>query len=184
MAWAAHAGIDWDWALAGVTLPALLCGVALTRWSAKDPPRIAWGSRIVVAVVCGTLVAVAALVLVSDIRIRDAQRDASGDPAAAIRRARSAASVAPWSSEPYVVLAGVYRNQRAKAQLRAALDDAISRDSSNWILWRMLAATTVGSVHQKASERAQQLNPLAEPPAPLPRPKPNPRSKPSGSVIA
>ena len=26
-----HAGIDWDWALAGVTIPALLCGVALLK---------------------------------------------------------------------------------------------------------------------------------------------------------
>ena len=28
-AWLAHAGIDWDWELVGVTAPALLCGVSL-----------------------------------------------------------------------------------------------------------------------------------------------------------
>ncbi len=36
VAWLAHAGVDWDWELLGVTLPALLVGVALVAAARRD----------------------------------------------------------------------------------------------------------------------------------------------------
>ena len=36
--WAFHAGLDWDWEMPAVTLPALLLAAAAVSWSEEDPP--------------------------------------------------------------------------------------------------------------------------------------------------
>jgi hypothetical protein len=38
-AWAVHAGLDWDWEMPAVTLPALLIAAASVAWSEQLPAR-------------------------------------------------------------------------------------------------------------------------------------------------
>jgi hypothetical protein len=40
-AWAVHAGLDWDWEMPAVTLPALMLGAAAIAWSEEVLPRAA-----------------------------------------------------------------------------------------------------------------------------------------------
>jgi hypothetical protein len=40
-AWAVHAGLDWDWEMPAVTLPALMLGAAAIAWSEELSPRAA-----------------------------------------------------------------------------------------------------------------------------------------------
>jgi hypothetical protein len=41
-AWAVHAGLDWDWEMPAVTLPALALGAAAIAWSEELSGRPAW----------------------------------------------------------------------------------------------------------------------------------------------
>ncbi len=52
VAWLAHAGVDWDWELLGVTLPALLVGVALVA-AARQPGSRSLGASLAPAGGCG-----------------------------------------------------------------------------------------------------------------------------------
>jgi O-Antigen ligase len=160
VAWACHAGIDWDWALMGVTIPALLCGVALLKLDGR--PRRSLGRIARIAGVCGfgALLLVAVLVLVADLRLRSAQKEMVTDPSAALARARGAESLLPWSSEPYLVMADAYQQQGKQQAARRSLQQAISKDSSSWLLWQLLANATSGAAHQQAQTRANELNPL------------------------
>ncbi len=44
-AWAVHAGLDWDWEMPAVTLPALLLAAAAIAWSDVPPPRPGQSAR-------------------------------------------------------------------------------------------------------------------------------------------
>jgi hypothetical protein len=158
VAWAAHAGIDWDWALLGVTAPALLCGVALLKLGDAQPPRLGRLSRAVGVALCVLLVAVAGPILVSDLRLKTARADLVSKPAAAVREARRAHTFAPWSSEPYVVMWTAYTRERATVAARRALDAAIAKDPSNWMLWATLTQVGVASERTLAKVKVRTLN--------------------------
>ena len=82
------------------------------------------------------------------------------DPSAALAGARGAESLLPWSSEPYVVMADAYQQQRKQQAARRALQQAIAKDSSSWLLWQLLANATSGAERRHAQSRANELNPL------------------------
>jgi O-antigen ligase len=44
-AWAVHAGLDWDWEMPAVTLPALMLGAAAIAWSEELLPHAARRER-------------------------------------------------------------------------------------------------------------------------------------------
>ena len=160
LAWAAHAGIDWDWALMGATVPALLCGIALVKQASFRPIRLGraprWGGTLLAAM----LIVVAIPVLAADIRLRSAAREATVDPRAAISSARSVKGLVPWSSTPYLIMADAYGQLRDRAGVRMVLEQGTRRDGSSWLLWRLLANASTGSEREHAQERASELDPL------------------------
>ena len=99
-------------------------------------------------------------VLVADLRIHAGQQEATSDPSAAIHDARVAKRLAPWSSEPYLVLFDAYERENMAEEAQRALRQAISRDSSSWTLWRLLADISRGRERDEALARVSQLNPL------------------------
>jgi hypothetical protein len=97
---------------------------------------------------------------VADLRIRKAQQETFSDPAAAIRSARSATGLAPWSSEPYLVIAQSYELLRRPNLAAKSASRGISRDGSNWLLWRALQSYGTGSTSRGAAAKVRELNPF------------------------
>ncbi len=89
LAWALHAGIDWDWEMPAVTLPIfVLAGAALGRPAATGASRSRW--RPVVGFVVLIVAVVPALLSVSQRRLDSASpRSTSADCATATIEARS-----------------------------------------------------------------------------------------------
>lgn len=160
VAWAAHAGIDWDWALLGVTIPALLCGVVLLKSRPQPGARLGWRGRALGVGAAAVMLVAAVPVLVADIRIRSAQQELLSDPAAAIATARSATQLAPWSSDPYLVMAQSYELLHRPTLAIRSVEKAISLDGSDWLLWQALQSYSTGSTSRAAAAKVHELNPL------------------------
>ena len=157
-AWLAHAGVDWDWELLGVTLPALLVGVALVA-AARQP-----GSRSLMprwllpaAAVLLTVPAVFGVLTYAPLgSAREALDEGREEQAA--DDARAAKRFAPWASAPWLILGDV-QAERDPAAARAAYREALERDGSSWELWLALAAISTGAEQRVALARAAELNP-------------------------
>lgn len=167
LAWAVHAGVDWDWQMPAVSLwVAALGGLALGRPDWRGMRRA--GSRTLVAALCLGLVVVAsaalpALVLGSQVRLDDAtDAYAAGHCATADADARRSIEIldsraAPWQIEALCsVASGHYR--RAQAQFRSGL----AADPDDWQLESGLAASIVASGGDAHPElvAAERLDPL------------------------
>jgi hypothetical protein len=159
VAWATHAGVDWDWELVGVTGAALLVGVGLTRSVEPRGPALRGMSR-VAALLAATLLAAAAVPpQVAALRLRDADRALVSNPEEALRSANVARRFAPWSSEPDEVIGDALRTQRQLAAAERAYRAALAAEPSDWRLWAKLSDVTSGAKRRQALERAHALNP-------------------------
>jgi tetratricopeptide (TPR) repeat protein len=161
VAWVAHAGVDWDWEVVGVTLIGLLAGsvalLAAERGAVRAlPDRARWP---LLAVAVGltmfalvSLVGNQALFAGSEAVAREEWSDAA-------KHARHAERLLPWSFEPHIVLgdaaAGLGDRQRALEEYR----QAVEADGSNWIAWLRLAQVARGAERRAAYERVHELNP-------------------------
>jgi len=161
-AFLAHAGIDWDWELAGVAAAGVTIGSALlldARTGEREPRAVvAWaaGAAALFLAACVTLVGAVTL---------DGAAEAlrEGDPASAEARAERAASLQPWSAEPWLVLAQSRRSLApggGGGDARAAALEALRRDANDWRLWLELAQSSTGAERERALLRARSLNPL------------------------
>jgi hypothetical protein len=171
LAWALHAGVDWDWQMPAASLwLAALGGLALGRKTAPaengtpDAGSSVWGS--LRPFLAGALVLAAcvfpALVLASQVRLNDASNAyASGDCTQADRFARSSIDVLgtrapPWQIESLcAVRAGDY--PLAQTDLRSGL----AVDPGDWQLQAALAASiaATGSDARVQAAQALTLNP-------------------------
>jgi hypothetical protein len=157
-----HAGVDWDWELAGVTLVALLSGCALVAAARSDrrPRRLSGLLRIALPLAGGALALVAAATLLASLplgKARDAAERRNWSTVAA--EARRASAWAPWSSEPWLLLG---ESQRARGQIGAArvsFRTAVAKDPRNWLLWFRLAGVSTGETRRAALQTALRLNP-------------------------
>ena len=162
VAWGAHAAIDWDWALLGVTIPALLCGVALLKSDSGKARRLRRPVRAAALVVAPALILAALPVLLADLQIQAAQAQASSsEPESALAKARRAHRLEPWSSEPYLVMFQAYRTEGYDTRERLALERALSRDSSNWNLWQLLTISGTPRERAEARRKVATLNPIS-----------------------
>jgi O-antigen ligase len=166
LAWALHAGVDWDWQMPAVSLWfAALGGLALGRPGRRVPARV--GAAHLRVLLAGALVVgisvFPALVLASQVRLNSATAAyANGDCANATRLARRSIDVldtraAAWQIEALCdVRAGQYRG--ALTALRAGL----GVDPNDWELESALAAARAasGSDARPQAARALKLNPL------------------------
>jgi hypothetical protein len=158
-----HAGVDWDWQLPAVTVPALLCATCLLGASGETPGilisvRVRWtmAAATVALVVC-TAVALQGNRLVADA----AANLGRGRYASAVADANSALVWLPWSYQP--------DSWKGEAELQAghpsaaarSFRDALRFNDRDWRLWLNLARATSGREQRRAILKVRTLYPLS-----------------------
>jgi hypothetical protein len=163
VAFLVHAGLDWDWELPLVTLPALACGAALVVL-ARPQAGPAFGNR---ARALGVAAAVSLLLLALVIHVGNralsegAEALARGDDALAQTRARRARTWMPWTASSWQLLGEAQLSGGERSDARARLSEAIRRDPERWSSWYDLAVASTGDERAAALARAHSLNPLS-----------------------
>jgi hypothetical protein len=163
VAWAIHAGVDWDWELAAVTSAALLCGVACViaaRPEGEATRPLSARARAIAFAATVALAGLAFFALVGNLaasKSADAAHNANWNEAAS--QARRAIDWQPWSADPWRLLGeaqlGAGNNQAAQRSFRKA----IAKDGGDWNLYLDLARATTGRAQRAALETATKLNP-------------------------
>jgi hypothetical protein len=149
-AYAAAAAVDFDWELAGVTVPALVvAALAVAPARARPAPLRAVGP-LAAAVGVAALLAYAgnAKLAAAQAAARDGRFEAAAADARAARRWM------PYSPQPWLVLGDVTHDA-------AAYRRATELDPADWLLWQRLAGVADGRLRRLAEAKAAQLNPLA-----------------------
>jgi len=148
-AYAVAAAVDFDWELAGVTVPALLVAALAVTPARRRPAPL--GAVVPVAAAIG---AAALLAYAGNAKLAAAQDAArSGDFPRAAAEARAARTWMPYSPQPWLVLGDVTHD--ADAYRRAT-----ELDPADWLLWQRLAGVAHGQLRRLAESRTAQLNPL------------------------
>jgi hypothetical protein len=166
LAWAVHAGIDWDWEMPAVTAWFFCLGGAALATRARGPARPLVAPEVGTRVVVGLVVLIGAitpaLVLVSQHQLDDAA-DAfeANDCPAAMDRAAASIRTLEIRPEPYEVLGLCDVRQGFDRLAVAALDRAVERDPDNWEFWYGYAVVrgSAGLDPRAAARRARRLNP-------------------------
>jgi hypothetical protein len=162
-AYLVHAGADWDWELAGVTLTALLVGawlvVASRRAAVGVTPTV---TRVVIGIAASTA-SVAAFGVALGNSALESSREAIDrrDTREAIVQADRARALMPWSPEPWIArgeaeLVGGNTGAAAHSFRRA-----IDVDDRHWLAWLDLAMATDGATRARALARARALYPTS-----------------------
>ncbi len=157
-----HAAVDFDWELAGVTLPLVVLGTAAAVHA--SPPEGLLGSRRRAAVlaVAGALTAAGILALAGNAPLAAAHdAEAAGRFDAAVADARRALRFAPWSAEAWGVIGRSRRELGDRAAAGSAYRSAIALDPNDWQTWLELSGVTAGEPRRLALAEAARLNPLA-----------------------
>ncbi len=156
-----HAGVDWDWELAGVTLTALLLAGVLVVSSRPDRsgrPLAAWARAATLA----ALLPVAAVALVG--LVGNGALAAAEDAVAARRwsraesEARRAEGWMPWSVRPLIVRGQAQLGAGNRASARLTFRRAVAKDPGDWQGWLGLALAGRGRERSQAIRRAYLLN--------------------------
>ncbi|MGH2979742.1 MAG: O-antigen ligase family protein [Solirubrobacterales bacterium] len=166
IAWAVHAGVDWDWEMPAVTLWVFALGGAALAAPSDWPSTIARPGAIlrpVGIVACLAAAVVPGLVLISDERLEEsASAFGRGDCAAAIDAADSSISALPIRPEPYEIRAYCLLRAGSESEGLRDLERAIDRDPDNWVYHYGLARARAAAGLDPRPEaiRALRLNPL------------------------
>jgi O-antigen ligase len=165
LAWAFHAGIDWDWEMPVVTLWLFAAGGAVLAAPARNRPlrRLPPFGRALIALGTIAVAIVPILIMVSQARLDDGidafRRDDCTDAIAAARSSRSALGMRP---QPYQLMG--YCEARNGHERRAVSDmqKALDRDPDNWEYHYglALAQATAGIDPRSEARTALRLNPL------------------------
>ena len=157
-----HAIADWDWQLAGVTLAALLCGLAclLAAREEREPPALAGGARIGIGVAAAVLGAAALFGLVGNTALSQSTSAASaGNWSSAEKHARTAIRWQPWSAAGWQALGEAQIGAHDRAAAAVSLRKALAKDRDDWSTWLDLVAATRGKAQLAALVQASRLNP-------------------------
>ena len=157
-----HAGVDWDWELAAVTLAGLVSGLALVaaadrRAEASLRPPIRW-------VAAGTALALAVMAFVglvgaSAVSASEEALD-KGRWTEAEDEARKAERWWPWSPEPWTHLGEAQLGAGDTAAAAESFRRAVAEDRDDWELWYDLYAVTEGREAARALAEVRRLNPF------------------------
>jgi tetratricopeptide (TPR) repeat protein len=186
--------LEWTWEIPAAFLPTLLAAALLTGPAAlptrmtppasgtlgrvlgpTEAPRERFGLGVATVVVGFVSIWVAGVVFLTQLEI-EASQDAArrGDFEDAADDARAAATIQPWSPEPYLQLALVEELRGRAEEAQGAVDDAIERAPGDWRVWivasrvALLSGDAVGAY--SAFQRANGLSPIQlEAPQPLPK---------------
>jgi O-antigen ligase len=165
-AYLVHAGVDWDWELAAVTVAALACGGGLLALRAPPVSNLVLrGPMSIAAGVVAALMAATAFVgLVGSSALAASDDAAVSSPAdwkEATDEARKAQDWAPWSSEPWQRLGEAQLGQGNLEGARESFQRAIDKEPGDWLLWLRLAEASAGADREAALREAERLNPRA-----------------------
>ncbi len=168
VAWAIHAGVDWDWQMPAVTIWFFAFGGAALarslRWRRRQ--RSSELKRTLIraggAIICIAIAIVPARLALSQARL-DSAIDATGrgDCRTAQSDANSSLSVVSQRPTPYLVLAFCDMQIGRYGTAAVALERARQRDPDNWVDYYDLAVARAGAGldPRKAAARAAILNP-------------------------
>jgi tetratricopeptide (TPR) repeat protein len=163
LAWIVHAGVDWDWEIPAVTLPALACAAVLVSGAGKRDWRFGVSARIGVAAAAAAIAIFGLITAIGNGAIASGS-DAleSQNYAQAEAQAKRAAHWAPWSADPWIVQGQIAALNRDPQAARADFRKAIAKDPRNYLAWYGLAGVTSGAAHAEAVSRVVELNPLSD----------------------
>jgi O-antigen ligase len=169
LAFLAHAGIDWDWEIPGVTLAALGCGVAVLVAARRgEPRRLPVASRVAGLALVAVLGSASLVALIGNTALAGSSRATlAEDWSEAESDARRAIRWAPWSFEGWAALGEAQLQQGKLAEARASFREAIAKDSSQWSVWLDLAFASTGQARTAAARKALALNPRSPEIAPV-----------------
>ena len=168
IAWAFHAGIDWDWEMPAVTLWLFAVGGMVLARLGRDPaqmPPPALGAQIAVVTACVAMAVVPALVLISQARLDDSlDHFKAGDCPAAIDSARDSNAVLGMRAEPYEIVGYCEMRDGSPRRAVVAMEKALDRDPDNWEYRYALALARAVAGQDPRSDAliALRLNPRDE----------------------
>jgi hypothetical protein len=155
-------GVDWQWELTAVTVPAVLIGGYLLVVARTEEREMTRSTQTVILVGAGVVACAALVFLVGNMFLSRGQSAAdSGNWTAAARDARHASDWLPWSTSPLTALGEAQLASGETGAARRTFKAAIAKDERNWSLWLDLARASVGAPQRAALARATTLNPLS-----------------------
>ena len=163
----AQSVVDWFWLLPGLfALAALALGVAAGGDEPEKPGErpLSLAPRIPVAALLAVAIAGTALLFLSDLYVRKARVEAATSPRAALDSARTAESLNPLSVTPLYLQASALETQGERRQARAALEEALRQEPSNFVTLALLGDLETRAQRPTRARsyyrRALRLNPL------------------------
>ena len=161
-AYLVHAGVDWDWEVPAVTVPALFCAAALLASTRPGESPLLVGRRRVLTL--ALLAPLAAVAVVAHVGNRAAAASVAateaGDPARGVAEAKRAIAWAPWSEEAWQLRGEAELELDDRNAARRSLARALERNPESWSAWFDLAVASSGAARELALDRATRLNPL------------------------
>jgi hypothetical protein len=164
---AAAAGFDWVWQFAAIpTVGLLLAGASLSGGRASPGRARSPLVRVILVLATGPALAAIAVPLATTAAVRSSQTAArTGDYGAALGYLLAAERVEPAAASPRLEQALVYEQAGALPEANRAIDEASSRQPTDWRIWLVASrlAAELGRPGLAVSEyrRARSLNPTS-----------------------
>jgi tetratricopeptide (TPR) repeat protein len=167
LAWALHAGADWDWEMPATAAWLFAAGgaaLASRGRAAGAPPRepLVNGNRVAIAAAFVVVAVTPALLMFSQARLSDAAAAFKrGDCRAATARSLQAIDYLAVRPEPYQMLGYCNLEQGRLTQAVAAMRQAVDKEPRTWEYHYSLAAAqaTAGQDPRAQIATARRLNP-------------------------
>jgi hypothetical protein len=164
VAWAAHAGIDWDWEMPAVTVGVIALGGSALATHARSarPTLLSSATRVTASLFLLAAAITPVVVLASQRQLNDA-RDAltARDCGRVIDRATASIETLEIRPEPYEVLAVCQQRRGHLGFAIQAMREAVERDPDNWRYHYELGILLGGAGQNARAELlvARRLNP-------------------------
>lgn len=132
--------LEWTWEIPGAFFPilvmaALLTGPALGAGVPWSRGAVV-GTRVALIALGCAGIAIGAISLAGDVKIRDSRAAVSeGDLRGAAREARRARSIQPWAAQPRLQLALVEERRGDLPTAARQIEEAIERSPEDWRIW-------------------------------------------------
>jgi hypothetical protein len=171
-AFAVAASFDWVWQLPVIAGVAIACLALLVGAMSEDPNASPVRARsssaravaLATVVVLLPLFLLATLDTATQLRLERSVHEAGrGDGSSALAEAQAARALEPWSAKPLLRLALTEERFGSLQVARAAIEQAVRKDSADWRLHLIAARlqTKVGDIRaaSRSLDAARALNP-------------------------